>query len=77
MTAYRKLLLLPVSLLGFILSFAQQNENKLERLLMDFSWRFAFGHPYDTEKDFGSGYVLDKIIFVSAKYYCHSCHTNF
>ena len=23
-----------------------------ERLLMDFGWRFAFGHPYDTSKDF-------------------------
>lgn len=23
-----------------------------ERLKMDFGWRFAFGHPYDTEKDF-------------------------
>jgi len=23
-----------------------------ERLLMDFGWRFAFGHPYDTQKDF-------------------------
>jgi beta-galactosidase len=23
-----------------------------ERLLMDFGWRFAFGHPYNTEKDF-------------------------
>lgn len=23
-----------------------------ERLLMDFGWRFAFGHPYDTDKDF-------------------------
>jgi beta-galactosidase len=24
-----------------------------ERLLMDFGWRFAFGHPSDTGKDFG------------------------
>jgi len=23
-----------------------------ERLLMDFGWLFAFGHPYDTDKDF-------------------------
>jgi beta-galactosidase len=23
-----------------------------ERLLMDFGWRFAFGYPYDTKKDF-------------------------
>jgi len=26
-----------------------------EHLLMDFGWRFAFGHPYDKEKDFGNG----------------------
>src|SRR5439155_22443119 len=22
---------------------------------MDFGWRFAFGHPYDPQKDFGNG----------------------
>jgi beta-galactosidase len=22
---------------------------------MDFGWRFAFGHPYDTQKDFNHG----------------------
>ncbi|HZL42219.1 MAG TPA: beta-galactosidase GalA, partial [Verrucomicrobiae bacterium] len=26
-----------------------------ERLLMDFGWRFAFGHPNDTHKDFDTG----------------------
>ena len=26
-----------------------------EHLLMDFGWRFAFGHPYDTKKDFDNG----------------------
>jgi beta-galactosidase len=26
-----------------------------EHLLMDFDWRFALGHPYDTKKDFGNG----------------------
>jgi beta-galactosidase len=26
-----------------------------ERLRMDFGWRFAFGHPYDTQKDFNHG----------------------
>src|SRR3954468_1442340 len=26
-----------------------------EHLLMDFGWRFAFGHPYDTKKDFNNG----------------------
>ena len=26
-----------------------------ERLLMDFGWRFAFGHPFDAAKDFGHG----------------------
>lgn len=26
-----------------------------EHLLMDFGWRFAFGHPYDVKKDFNNG----------------------
>ncbi|MBN1457666.1 MAG: beta galactosidase jelly roll domain-containing protein, partial [Sedimentisphaerales bacterium] len=26
-----------------------------EKLLMDFGWKFAFGHPYDTQKDFDNG----------------------
>lgn len=36
----------------------QQESSPRERLLMDFGWRFALGHPFDTEKDFnnGSGY---------------------
>ncbi len=35
-----------------------QNKNDAsprEHLLMDFDWRFAFGHPYDTKKDFNNG----------------------
>ncbi len=31
---------------------AQSNR---EHLLMDFDWRFAFGHPFDTKKDFNTG----------------------
>ena len=26
-----------------------------EKLLMDFGWRFALGHAYDTKKDFDNG----------------------
>jgi len=26
-----------------------------EHILFDFDWRFAFGHPYDTQKDFNNG----------------------
>jgi beta-galactosidase len=35
-----------------------QNKNDVsprEHLLMDFDWRFAFGHPFDTKKDFNTG----------------------
>lgn len=38
--------------------FSQNNAtatNPREHLLMDFNWRFAFGHPYDTKKDFDNG----------------------
>ncbi len=36
------------------LAHAQEKTNNAarERLLMDFGWRFAFGHPSDTKKDF-------------------------
>lgn len=39
-------------------SIFSQTENApplREHLLMDFGWRFAFGHPYDTKKDFDNG----------------------
>jgi beta-galactosidase len=35
-----------------------QNKNDIsprERLLMDFDWRFSFGHPSDAKKDFNTG----------------------
>ena len=37
--------------------FSQENGGTTprEHLLMDFGWRFAFGHPYDTKKDFNNG----------------------
>ncbi len=31
---------------------AQQKASSREHLLMDFDWRFAFGHAYDQQKDF-------------------------
>ncbi|GGI52788.1 beta-galactosidase [Mucilaginibacter galii] len=33
---------------------AQTKVPPREHLLMDFGWRFAFGHPFDTNKDFGN-----------------------
>jgi beta-galactosidase len=33
----------------------QMTSFKREKLLMDFGWRFAFGHPFDAQKDFGNG----------------------
>lgn len=32
-----------------------QNNSVREQILIDANWRFAFGHPYDTEKDFKHG----------------------
>lgn len=47
-------------LLIFMVSYCAiaQNNAVREQILMDDGWRFAFGHPYDTEKDFnhGTGY---------------------
>lgn len=33
-------------------------EKRREHILIDTGWRFAFGHPYDTKKDYqnGTGY---------------------
>jgi beta-galactosidase len=35
-------------------SFAQSHSQR-EKILMDMGWRFSFGHPSDTEKDFNHG----------------------
>ncbi|WP_207433552.1 beta-galactosidase GalA [Sabulibacter ruber] len=38
------------------LAFAQEkNGGGRQRFLLDFNWRFAFGHPSDTKKDFDHG----------------------
>jgi len=51
-----KALVTGVLLLFAQLIFAQTGSSTLrEHLLMDFGWKFAFGHPYDTEKDFNNG----------------------
>jgi beta-galactosidase len=47
-------------LLFFIAGLPSYSQTKIdngvrEHLLMDFDWRFAFGHPYDTKKDFNTG----------------------
>lgn len=36
-------------------SLAQSSSAVREHLLMDFDWRFAFGHPFDVKKDFDNG----------------------
>ena len=51
------LFILAVILIKPMPVFSQAIEGR-EHLSMDLDWRFAFGHPYDTKKDFnnGSGY---------------------
>ena len=55
MNYYKKLFLLILYCLFAIFSFSQQKKEIRERLLMDQDWRFAFGHPFDVQKDFGTG----------------------
>jgi beta-galactosidase len=43
------------SIANYALAQSSATANKREHLLMDFDWRFAFGHPYDTQKDFNTG----------------------
>jgi beta-galactosidase len=53
----KKLLILLLSIFITERSFSQKIDslNSREHLLMDFDWRFALGHPYDTQKDFNNG----------------------
>ena len=51
MRAAKRTFILFLSLLITAFSQAQVREH----LLMDANWRFAFGHPYDTKKDFNNG----------------------
>ncbi len=45
-------------MIAFMNGQSQEQSSPREKLLMDFGWRFALGHAYDTKKDFdnGSGY---------------------
>lgn len=38
-----------------LMMFQSASANVREKLLMDFNWKFAYGHPYDAAKDFGFG----------------------
>ncbi len=53
----RRFLLLLVFVIIADYSFSQNADQTIprEHLLMDFGWRFAFGHPYDTRQDFNNG----------------------
>jgi beta-galactosidase len=42
-----------ICLLSIANGFSQQNVR--EKISIDTGWRFAFGHPYDTDKDFNHG----------------------
>lgn len=52
-----KWLLLLTAILTALHTFAQNGGTTAprEHLLMDRAWHFAFGHPYDTNKDFNNG----------------------
>ena len=52
----KKKLLLSVLISFSSTLFSQTNPGiSREHLLMDFGWKFSFGHPYDTKKDFNNG----------------------
>src|ERR1700761_8825706 len=53
----KKFLFLLLAIFAAGYGFAQKTDSISPRqhLLMDFGWRFAFGHPYDTNKDFNNG----------------------
>jgi beta-galactosidase len=52
----KKLMLCTLFVLAALQGFSQNDSSiPREHLLMDFDWRFALGHPYDTNKDFNNG----------------------
>jgi beta-galactosidase len=54
----KRILLLAFILITTVNCLAQKSPSVnvgREHLLMDFDWRFALGHPYDTKKDFDNG----------------------
>jgi beta-galactosidase len=51
----RKFILLSACLILANIILAQEKPVTREKLLMDSEWKFAFGHPYDTKKDFNHG----------------------
>jgi len=55
MNYYKSLFSLTLFSLSVLFTFSQQSQVQRERLPMDHDWRFAFGHPYDVQKDFGTG----------------------
>lgn len=40
---------------GQVVSEIKGNEEPRQRILMDFDWKFSFGHPLDAKKDFNVG----------------------
>ena len=42
-------------IVGLLNAQTKQSASAREKLLMDFGWRFALGHSYDTKKDFDNG----------------------
>jgi beta-galactosidase len=48
-------LLISLFLIGANATFAMPIDTPRQHILMDFDWRFAFGHPFDTKKDFDNG----------------------
>jgi beta-galactosidase len=50
-----KPILLLITCLIQLTGIFAQNPKDREHIPFDFDWRFAFGHPYDTQKDFNHG----------------------
>ncbi|MET0555190.1 MAG: beta-galactosidase GalA [Vicinamibacteria bacterium] len=48
-------LVLGLASLAVVAGAQERAASPRERLLMDRGWRFAFGHPHDTTRDFGHG----------------------
>src|SRR6266581_4924516 len=57
--------------------FAQTANSPRERLLLDFGWRFQFGHANDAAKDFGLGARRRELQFAKSGGFLPVTRTNF
>jgi beta-galactosidase len=58
-------------------SKSRENVSPRQRILLDFGWRFHFGHAADPAKDFGYGAATRELIFAKCGDFPDACQLDF